>query len=122
MTDVKSIIDTLPPETIHDKYIIEDKYVLINKSPNVKKYIKHGNDYILELPETKTHLILHCTFAAINACDMVIKSVFKDGKEIIDDEEYTISYNYSNYDTIYYRSFSYKENCLLYGITNEIIS
>jgi len=90
-----------------------------NKSNNVYQFIKTGKRYVIELPDTKTILNVECTYAAIRAADMKIKSVFIDGKKDDDDEEYTISYQYENFDSIHYSSFAYREKCIVYISIND---
>jgi hypothetical protein len=88
--------------------------VRCNKSSDVHKFIKTGKRYVIELPKTKTILNVECTGAAFRAADMKIKSVFVNDKKNPDDEDYTFSYQYENFDSIYYTSFDYREKCIVY--------
>jgi hypothetical protein len=94
--------------------------VRCNKSSDVYKFIKTGKRYVIELPATKTILNVECTFAAIRAADMKIKSVFVNGKKSDDDEEYTFSYQYEQFDSIYYTSFAYREKCIVYISVDDL--
>jgi hypothetical protein len=93
-----------------------------NKSRNVAKHIKTGNNYVFELPNSNTILNVTCTFAGINACDMKIKSITKCGIKKMTDNGCTISYVYANFDNIHYSSFSYVEPCLLYTSINNLLA
>jgi hypothetical protein len=88
--------------------------VQCNKSRDVSKFIKTGKKYVIELPDSNTILNVECTYAAINAADMKIKSVFINGEKDLDDEEYMFSYRYEYFDEIHYSSLSYREKCNIY--------
>jgi hypothetical protein len=88
--------------------------VQCNKSRDVSKFIKTGKKYVIELPDSNSILNVECTYAAINAADMKIKSVFINGEKDLDDEEYMFSYRYEHFDEIHYSSFAYREKCNIY--------
>jgi hypothetical protein len=88
--------------------------VQCNKSSDTYKFIKTGKNYVIELPDTKTILTVKCTYAAIRAADMYIITAYVDGKRDPSSETCTISYQYENFDSIHYTSFSYREKCLVY--------
>ena len=94
--------------------------VKCNKSDDVYKYIKTGTKYVIELPDTKTILNVKCTYAAIRAADMKIESVFVNAEKKLDDEDYTFSYQYENFDSIHYTSFSYREKCIVYISVDDL--
>jgi hypothetical protein len=94
--------------------------VQCNKSKDVYKFIKTGTRYVIELPDTKRILNVLCTGAAIRAADMRIKSEYIDGKKNPDEEEYTFSYQYENFDSINYTSFAYREKCIVYISLNDL--
>jgi hypothetical protein len=94
--------------------------VKCNKNKDVYKFIKAGKKYVIELPATNTILNVVCTFAGTNACDMRIKTSYVDNVLDPEIDEYTISYQYSNFDRIHYTSFSYLETCNLYMSVDDI--
>jgi hypothetical protein len=85
-----------------------------NKSSDVYKFIKTGKKYVIELPYSKTILNVECTYAAIRAATMKINSVYVNDELKVDDEEYSISYQYEHFDSINYTSFAYREKCIVY--------
>jgi len=72
-----------------------------------------GKKYVFELPDINTVLLVVCKFAAINAADIQIVKEIVDGK-INDEEGYYVSYQYSTFDGLNFRSFSYKDKCIIY--------
>lgn len=88
--------------------------VRCNHNKNVYKYIVTGKKYIIEMPKIKTVLNVTCTFAACRAADMLIDTAVVDGCRDHSSETCTISYNYDNFDRIYYTSFSYADDCIIY--------
>jgi hypothetical protein len=113
MTDQQEIINPNFSEVLVPE-VSGKNMVQCNKSSNVYKFIKTGKRYMIELPDTNTILNVECTFAAIRAADMRIKSVFVNGKKDPDEEEYTFSYQYDQFDSIHYTSFAYREKCIVY--------
>jgi len=91
-----------------------------NKCPDVYKHIKTGKNYVIELPATNTILNVTCTFAAIRAADMKINSCTVNGIEDHDSEDCTFSYEYENFDSVHYTSFSYREVCIVYMSVNDM--
>jgi len=75
---------------------------------------------VIELPDSKTILNVECTYAAIRAADMKIKSVYVNDKEKVDDQEYIISYQYEHFDSINYTSFAYREKCIVYISVDDL--
>jgi len=94
--------------------------VQCNKSSDTYKFIKTGKNYVIELPDTKTILTVKCTYAAIRAADMYIITAYVDGKRDPSSETCTISYQYENFDSIHYTSFSYREKCLVYMSIDDL--
>jgi hypothetical protein len=86
-----------------------------NFGKNVYKSIETDQKYVIELVDSGLFLCATCTFVGINACDMKITSVMKNNKDL-DEDEFYISYDYSNYDSIYYTSFAYREKCIVYSL------
>ena len=100
---------------IHGKNMIE-----CNKSRGVSKFIKTGQKYVIELPDSKTILNMECTYAAIRAADMTIVTAFVNGQRDYSSEDCTISYQYENFDSIHYTSFNYREKCIVYMSVDDL--
>lgn len=119
MTDKQEIVNPCFTEEFVPNFIGKNM-VKCNKSSNVYKFIKTGNKYVIELPDTKRILNVECTYAAFRAADMRIKSDYIDGKKNPDEEEYTFSYQYDKYDSIHYTSFAYREKCNVYISVDDL--
>jgi hypothetical protein len=94
--------------------------VKCNKSREVYKYIKVGRYYVIELPDTKTILNVVCKFSALNSADMTIQSAYVNAKRDSEFDDYTVSYQYDEYDSIHYTSFNYREKCNLYVSIDDL--
>jgi len=94
--------------------------VRCNKSTDVYKFIKAGKRYVIELPDTQTILNVLCTGTGVLAADMRIKSEYINCEKNNDEEEYTFSYQYQHFDSIYYTSFDYREKCIVYISLDEL--
>ena len=94
--------------------------VRCNKSTDVYKFIKTGKRYVIELPDTQTILNVECTYSAVRAADMKIRSVFINDKRNPDDEGYIFSYKYEHFDSINYSSFDYREKCIVYVSIDDL--
>jgi hypothetical protein len=55
-----------------------------------------------------------CKYAAINAADIQIIKEIVDGKINEDEEGYYVGYQYATFDGLNFRSFSYKDKCIIY--------
>lgn len=109
--------------TINNIYFLQD-IGLFNSSNiftpfNISRYkaelnIKENQKYIIVLPQKNILLLVKCIFKALNAADMIILNGVKDNKYLISSINYGISYNYSNYNKIYFESFSQHDDCLIY--------
>ena len=88
--------------------------VKCNYGPNVYKHIETGNRYVIEMPHINTVLHVTCSFAACRAADMCIDKAYVNGQRDHSSETCTISYNYDNFDSIYYTSFNYADACNVY--------
>jgi len=88
--------------------------VRCNYGKDVYKHIQTGNKYVIEMPNINTVLNVTCTFAAIRAADMYIETAFVNGQRDPNSETCTISYNYDNFDSIYYTSFKSPDACNIY--------
>jgi hypothetical protein len=86
-----------------------------NHGKNVYKFIHTGNKYLIEMPEINTILNVTCTFAACRAADMHIDTATVNGQRDHGSETCTISYNYDNFDSIYYTSFAKPDACIIYS-------
>jgi hypothetical protein len=91
-----------------------------NKSCDVYKFINTGKKYVIELPDSKTILNVECTYAAMRAADMKINSVYVNDELKVDDEDYSISYQYEHFDSINYTSFAYREKCIIYISVDDL--
>jgi hypothetical protein len=88
--------------------------VRCNHNHSVYRNIHTGKKYIIELPDINTILYVTCTFAACRAADMYIDMAVVNGHRDHDSETCTISYNYDNFDSIYYTSFNKPDSCFIY--------
>ena len=88
--------------------------VKCNYGPDVYRHIETGKRYIIEMPHIHTVLHVTCSFAACRAADMCIDKSYVNGQRDHSSETCTISYNYDNYDRIYYTSFNYADSCNVY--------
>jgi hypothetical protein len=100
--------------------VLGKNMVRCNKNADVYKFIKTGKKYVIELPDSKRILNVECTYSAVRAADMTIKSEYIDGKKNPDEEEYTFSYQYDQYDSIHYTSFAYREKCNVYISVDDL--
>jgi hypothetical protein len=89
--------------------------VRCNYTKDVYKHIETGKHYVIELPNIKTVLNVKCSFAACRAADMYIETAIVNGKRDYSSETCTISYNYDNFDSIYYTSFNAPDKCIIYS-------
>jgi len=95
-------------------FINEKNMIRCNKNSDVYKFIRTGRKYVIELPDTQTILNVECAYAAILAADMKIISSFVNGNQDHDSKGFAFSYNYENFDSIHYTSFTYREKCIVY--------
>jgi hypothetical protein len=107
----------IPPLLLRDM-LDSYKFGQINLTKNVDLFLRETHTYIMYLPRLNTYLHVMCTGKAIRASDMKILAEEKDGVITKYDEENmcTISYNYENFDKIYYESFTIHDPCVLYGL------
>jgi len=77
-------------------------------------YVKVEGKYILHLKESNRYVFVKCTGKGIRAADMQIMFLIKDGKKDLKDATCTVSYNYENYNKMYYDSFAFHEDCDTY--------
>ena len=84
-------------------------------------YVKPEGKYVLHLKHTNRYVFVKCTGKGLRASDMQILFVIKDGKKCEKDSTCTISYNYENYNKMYYDSFKYHEDCDAYRLNNNSI-
>ena len=95
--------------------------VKCNKSPNVEMFIRAGIKYVFELTGTNEILNVICTGKGIRAADMRILSHYINEIKNPDEEQYTFSFPYENYDKIHFSSFKYFEPCNIYVSVDDII-
>jgi len=88
--------------------------VKCNYGSDVYKHIETGKRYVIEMPHIHTIVHVTCSLAACRAADMFIEKSFVNGQRDHSSEECTVSYNYDNYDSIYYTSFNYADACNVY--------
>jgi hypothetical protein len=106
---------------VSNKIIKGINMIQCNKSSDVYKFIRKGKKYVIELPESKTILNVECTYSAIKEADMKINSVYINDNCDSEFDEYIFSYQYENFDSIHYTSFSYREKCIVYISINDLI-
>jgi hypothetical protein len=106
---VNIILNPGPPEIVLTKF---------NNENEADFYVKTGRQYILHLKETNRYVFVKCTGKGIRAADMNIMFLIKDGKIDKKDATCTISYNYENFNKIYYDSFTFHEDCDAYYLKN----
>lgn len=93
----------------------EDRVMVkCNYGKDVYKHIHTDGKYVIEMPNINTVLNVKCTFAAFRAADMYIETAFVNGQRDPNSETCTISYNYDNFDSIYYTSFRSPDACNIY--------
>ncbi len=90
--------------------------VKINTDRNVDGRLKRNGKYVMYLPETDEIVDLVCRGIAIRAADMTILKHTKNGKPVTSDLDCTFGYQFENYDTVCFSSFSYREKCELYAV------
>jgi len=113
---------TNPNLDIKERHDMEGQnLVKCNMNKDVYRHIKTGTKYVIELPATNTILNVTCSFAAIRAADMHIDSCTVNGEPDNDSANCTISYQYDNFGSIHYSSFSYREICNVYMSANDMI-
>ncbi len=88
--------------------------IKINKNENVAHRLKCGEKYVMYLPETDETICVICRGMAIRAADLQIVKHTKKGKNIINNLDCVLAYQYDMFDTICFSSFSYREKCELY--------
>jgi len=95
---------------------IDENHIMLrcNYGKDVYKYIVTGKKYVIEMPNINTILNVTCTFAACRAADMHINTATVNGQRDRSSETCTISYNYDNFDSIYYTSFRSPDACVIY--------
>jgi len=101
-------------QMVNNPLIAENDEMWIQCKTNISTLIEDGVKYMIVLPELNTTLYVICTFVGINACDMKIKSIVKNGGPPVKCDKYTLSYRYADFDSIHYSSFSRKDKCILY--------
>ena len=90
--------------------------VKINTDRNVYARLKCNGKYVMYLPETDEVVYLVCRGVAIRAADLTILKHTKKGKPVTSDLTCTFGYQFENYDTVCFSSFSYREKCELYAV------
>ena len=106
---VNTIVNPGPPGTILTKF---------NNENEADFYVKAGRQYILHLKQTNRYVFVKCTGKGLRSADMQIMFLIKDGKKDLKDATCTVSYNYENYNKMYYDSFKYHEDCDAYYLQN----
>jgi hypothetical protein len=96
------------------EYMGSEILVQCNNNSDVYKSMIDGQKYVFELPEIKTVLLVVCDFTAFGAADIRVITEIVDG--VIKEDEYYISYQYDNYDSINFSSFSHRDKCILYTV------
>ena len=89
--------------------------VKCNYGRDVYKHIETGKRYVIEMPHIHTIVHVTCSFAACRAADMHIDKAYVNGQRDHSSETCTVSYNYDNFDRIYYTSFNYADVCNVYS-------
>jgi hypothetical protein len=90
--------------------------VKINTDDSVYNRLKRGGKYVMYLPETDEVVHLVCRGVAIRAADLTILKHTKAGKPVTSDLNCTFGYQFENYNTVCFSSFSYREKCEIYAI------
>jgi hypothetical protein len=85
----------------------------INKELS-SRFILPGQNYIFELPESKTIIYARCGFKAVRAADMKILYCIEDGKKNDNYNDHWFAFEYENYDSIYFTSYKKAEYCKIY--------
>jgi len=90
--------------------------VKINTDDSVYNRLKRGGKYLMHLPETDEIVHLVCRGVAVSAADLTILKHTKAGKPVTSDLNCTFGYQFENYNTVCFSSFSYREKCEIYAI------
>ena len=111
-TPVESIVNA---EVIFNSNFIN--LIQINKTRHVQQYFSKNKLFFFVLPNLNKTLYVKCDFAAIRAADMEIIYAIKDDGIIDESQKGSFfPYKYENFNSIYYTSFSKKEECLIYEL------
>ena len=90
--------------------------VKINTDGSVDARLKRNSKYVMYLPDTDEVVHLVCRGIAVRAADLTILKHTKAGKPVTSDLNCTFGYQFENYDTVCFSSFSYREKCELYAV------
>lgn len=100
-----------------NKWNIFEKYELCNKDYfTTKSYIKVNNYYLFLLPKRKIVLTVFCTCKTDSEADMRIISATKNDEPFTKYIGNIFGYRFQYYNIIFFESFSYKEDVLIYLI------
>jgi hypothetical protein len=108
--------------TIENEYFEYKNLIKCNNNINVKQYIKKHEKYIIELPNEEIVLHVVCTYNAINAADIKIISMTKNGIRNYEYDNCIISYKYEYYNKIHFDSFEYMQYCNVYISLESILN
>jgi len=115
VNDETNIVQSLNYITSNPNNIIYlNNIYQINKTKNIKHYFRKDALFYFFLPNKNIILYVKCIYPAINAATMEI--IYSIKNNVIDESRsgFFLSYNYENFDSINYTSFSYKEKCLIF--------
>jgi len=88
--------------------------IKINNDKNVDTQLKVGEKYYMYLPKTDVLLHIKCRGIAIRAADLTILKMSQAGKCVHNSDDCTFGYQFENFDSVHFTSFSYRETCELY--------
>ncbi len=98
-----------------NKWDTFEKYELCNKDYfTTKSYIKVNNYYLFLLPKKKIVLTVYCTYKTDLVADMKIISATKNEEPFTKCIGNYFGYRFKYYNIIFFESFSYKEDVLIY--------
>jgi hypothetical protein len=98
------------------EYMGSEILVQCNNNTSVYNSMTTGKKYVIELPDIKTVLLVICDYAAIRAADIRVITEIIDGVIGQDDAGYYISYQYDNFDSINFTSFTRRDKCIIYTL------
>ena len=98
------------------EYMGSEILVQCNNNTDVYRSMIDGQKYVFELPDIKTVLLVVCDFAACRAADIRVIIEIVDGEIGLDNDEYYISYQYDNFDSINFSSFALRDKCIIYTV------
>ena len=103
---------SLPKITMN--FSVKKAFVKINNNSNVGFCLRKNETYYMLIPEINTLIQVKCTGVGIRAADLKIMKLIENGIKNTDFDDFTFGYQFENFDSVNYTSFSYREKCELF--------